>query len=65
MEDAAHYERDKVVVRLLADTGIRLGELRALRRDDVRTDGGRDVLRIRARETRDAWSPSRPAWPAA
>lgn len=31
MEDTARYERDKLVVRLLADTGIRLGELRGLR----------------------------------
>ena len=31
LEDAASTERDKLVVRLLADTGIRLGELLALR----------------------------------
>ena len=31
MEDAATAERDKLIVRLLADTGLRLGELLALR----------------------------------
>src|SRR5262249_21050676 len=36
MEDAATSERDKLIVRLLADTGLRLGELLALRADDIR-----------------------------
>lgn len=35
MEDAARDERDKLIIRILADTGIRLGELLALRRDDL------------------------------
>jgi integrase len=28
IEDAADTERDKLIVRVLADTGIRVGELR-------------------------------------
>jgi len=31
MEDAAQTERDKLIIRLLADTGMRVGELVALR----------------------------------
>ncbi len=60
MEDAARYERDKVVVRLLADTGIRLGELRALRLDDVRTEGGRNLLRVRGKGDRERLVPISP-----
>jgi integrase len=47
--DAADTERDKLVVRLLADTGIRLGELRALRPDDVPVEGGKNVLKVRGK----------------
>ncbi len=35
MEDIAESERDKLIVRLLADTGIRVGELVRLRERDV------------------------------
>ena len=35
MENAADNERDKVIVRLLADTGMRLSELLLLRLDDL------------------------------
>lgn len=35
MEDAATTERDKLLLRVLADTGIRLGELLGLRFEDV------------------------------
>ena len=35
MQDAAHSERCKPIASLLADTGIRLGELLSLRPDDV------------------------------
>ena len=35
MEDAAVTERDKLMVRLLADTGIRVGELVRLTLNDL------------------------------
>jgi integrase/recombinase XerD len=47
MEDAATTERDKLIVRLLFETGMRLGELLALRSDDLQTTGGRAVLAVR------------------
>ncbi len=50
MEDAATTERDKLIVRLLADTGLRLGELLALRADSIRVEGGKHVLKIPGRE---------------
>jgi integrase/recombinase XerD len=41
LEDAARAERDKVIVRLLADTGIRASELLGLRSGDL-VERGRD-----------------------
>lgn len=58
MEDAAATERDKLIVRLLADTGLRLGELLALRLDNIRVEGGKHVLKIPIRERaggRSSW----------
>jgi integrase len=39
MEDAANTERDKLIVRLLADTGARVGELVKLRKTDLMIQG--------------------------
>jgi integrase/recombinase XerC/integrase/recombinase XerD len=50
MEDAATSERDKLIVRLLADSGLRLGELLALRAGNIRAEGGKHVLKIPGRE---------------
>lgn len=47
MEDVATTERDKLIVRLLFETGMRLGELLALTGTDLETTGGRSVLTIR------------------
>ncbi len=47
MEDAATSERDKLIVRTLFETGMRLGELLALKGDDLQTTGGRAVLLVR------------------
>ena len=46
MEGVAETERDKLIIRILADTGIRLGELLALRVDDVSRQGRAQFLRI-------------------
>jgi integrase len=61
MEDAADTERDKLVIRLLADTGIRLGELLALRPDDVRVEGGKNVLKVRGKGDRERLVPLSPS----
>ncbi len=50
MEDAATTERDKLIVRVLADTGLRLGELLALRASDIRAEGGKHLLKVPGRE---------------
>jgi integrase/recombinase XerD len=47
MEDAAGNERDKLIVRLLADTGIRVGGLVNLRVTDIVDHDRRPLLRVR------------------
>ena len=47
MEDAASNERDKLIVRLLFETGMRLGELLGLCVDDIQASGGRNVVVVR------------------
>jgi len=49
MEDIAKTERDKLIVRVLANTGIRLGELVGLRTSDVLVQGRRHYLRVRGK----------------
>jgi integrase len=61
MEDSADSERDKLIVRLLADTGIRLGELIALQPDDVRVEGGKKVLKVRGKGDRERLVPLSPS----
>lgn len=46
LEDAAATERDKLIVRVLADCGLRLGELRRLTVDDLVSQGRERYLRI-------------------
>ena len=41
LEDAAPTERDKLIVRILADTGMRLGELLGMSTDPLRQEPGR------------------------
>jgi site-specific recombinase XerD len=47
LERLAESERDKLIVRVLADTGMRLGELLALTVDDIVVRHGKDYIRIR------------------
>jgi len=58
LEDAAQTERDKLLVRLLADTGMRLSELASLRLSDV-VNRGRDgvYLHVRGKGERDRMVP--------
>jgi integrase/recombinase XerD len=61
LEDAAPTERDKLIVRVLADTGVRLGELLALRPDDVRLEGGKNVLKVLGKGDRERLVPIAPS----
>ncbi len=47
LEDAATTDRDRLIVRVLADTGIRLGELRSLTVHDLSADGRERYLKVR------------------
>src|SRR5215472_1805497 len=49
MEKAAKYPRDQLIVRLLADTGIRVGELINLRVCDLVREQGRCYLHVRGK----------------
>lgn len=49
IEDAATTDRDKLIVRVLADTGIRIGELRRLRVTDLVAEGRERYLRVRGK----------------
>jgi len=46
MEDAAQNIRDALIIRLLADSGIRLGELLGLRADDLLERGRERFIRV-------------------
>lgn len=61
IEDAASTERDKLVIRLLADTGMRLGELLVLRASDIRSEGGRHVIKVLGKGDRERLIPIQPA----
>jgi integrase/recombinase XerD len=61
MEDAAGDERDKLLVRVLADTGMRLGELRGLSVDDLRLEGRKHYLKVRGKGGRERLVPISPA----
>lgn len=49
MEKACTTDRDKLIVRVLADTGIRAGELVNLHAEDVVREEGRSYLRVRGK----------------
>jgi integrase/recombinase XerD len=49
LERAALTERDKVIIRLLADTGLRPGELVSIRGGDVQRSARRHYVRVRGK----------------
>ena len=62
MENAAATERDKLIIRLLADCGLRLGELLALRGSDIlEPKRGEFALKVRGKGSRDRLVPLAPA----
>lgn len=61
LEVAAGTEREKLIVRVLADTGIRLGELRALEVSDLIHRGAERYLRVRGKGQRQRLVPTHPS----
>jgi integrase/recombinase XerD len=53
LEDAAEIERDKLVIRVLADTGARLDEVTRLRAEDVFERDRRMYIRVRGKGDKD------------
>src|SRR6266849_3424212 len=60
LEDGASRERDKLIVRLLADTGIRLGELIGMRPESVIDRDGRQYLHVTGKAQRGRLVPLTP-----
>jgi integrase/recombinase XerD len=60
LEVAAPTERDKLIIRLLADTGIRVGELCGLRAEDVHRHERRTFLRVRGKGSKERLVPLTP-----
>ena len=57
LEDAAQTECDKLILRLLADSGMRLGELVGLRTTDLAKRGRQAYLHVRGKGERDRLVP--------
>jgi integrase/recombinase XerD len=58
MEDAAKTERDKLIVRILADTGLRVGELLGLRTNDLVEQNRNYYLKVRGKGAVDRLVPA-------
>jgi len=61
LEDVAKMERDKLVVRTLADAGLRLGELLSLSVDDIKQDGQGWAIEVMGKGARERRVPIAPA----
>jgi integrase/recombinase XerD len=57
MEHAAEAERDKLIIRLLADTGLRVGELLGLRTNDLVEQNKTYYLHVRGEGSKDRMVP--------
>jgi len=57
LEDVAPNERDKLIVRVLADTGIRVGELIGLRLSDLIPQDRNHYLRVRGKGDKERLVP--------
>jgi integrase/recombinase XerD len=61
IEDVADSQRNKLIIRLLADTGIRLGELLGLRASDLEEQGRERYIKVRGKGARERLVPVAPA----
>jgi integrase len=57
LEDAARSERDTLIIRMLADTGIRVGELVKLRVTDVMERERKQYLRVQGKGSKERLVP--------
>lgn len=57
LEDAAQTERDKLIIRILADTGLRVGELCGLRITDLIERDRRPYLKVWGKGSRERLVP--------
>jgi site-specific recombinase XerD len=57
LEDVATAERDKLIIRMLGDTGVRVGELVKLRTDDLVTRERKNFLHVRGKGDLDRLVP--------
>lgn len=62
LEDTAKNERDKLIVRLLADTGIRVGELVGLRTSDLVERDRNHYIKVRGKGDKERLVPVPRAW---
>jgi integrase/recombinase XerD len=60
MEDAAATERDKLIIRLLGDTGVRVGELVALRPRDLTERDRKFFIKVQGKGSKDRYVPVSP-----
>jgi integrase/recombinase XerD len=60
LEGAASAERDKLIVRILADSGLRVGELCGLRLDDMTRHERGALLKVRGKGSKERLVPLRP-----
>jgi integrase/recombinase XerD len=58
MEHAAQTERDKLIIRILSDTGLRVGELLALRTNDLVEQNRNYYLHVRGKGAKDRLVPA-------
>jgi integrase len=61
LEEGGVAERDQLIVRLLADTGLRVGELVALRTDSITRNGRDAYLRVQGKGERERLVPLSPS----
>lgn len=62
LEDAAKTERDRLMIRLLADSGIRVGELLGLRTNDLVERDRNHYIRVRGKGDKERLVPIPRAW---
>jgi integrase/recombinase XerD len=60
MEDAAGPERDRLIIRILADTGLRLGELLGLTPADLIEEGRNRFVRVLGKGNKERMVPLSP-----
>lgn len=61
LEQAARTERDKILIRLMADCGLRLSEALGIKDEDLQEQGRQRFVRVHGKGARDRLVPVMPA----